>query len=378
MDRCAENACDDAGAEKVKAVQAEDGVVAKLDVARIALYEAKTMQGVKHIADMAKAAEVYAKQQKLGDEAIGYAHSIKIEALRRLGKMLLASEKNTGNAGTLRGRDSSGGAILVPPENTIPPYAEIGLDKKQAHVAQKLAELPEEQLEQVRTGAVTVSEAINKIKLDKARLKYATSRTQPGADVSIVRASAAVWLDSIPNKSADLLITDPPYSTDVDDLGAFVKSWLIKALDKVKRTGRAYVFIGAYPRELLCYLQTALPDQVLVWSYENTLGPSAVDRYNLNWQAVLYYKNPQAPDLKGPDLKERWAVHRVNAPDGRIGNRVHRWQKPDELAERLILQSTEPGAVILDPFAGSGTFCYAAGRLGRRAIGCDIEWNQQP
>lgn len=357
----------------MKAVQAEDGVVAKLDVARIALYEAKTMQGVKHIADMAKAAEVYAKQQKLGDEAIGYAHSIKIEALRRLGEMLKASEKAKGGQPYHKSTGSKREPVDAPPT-----YAEIGLDKKQAHVAHKLAELPEEQLEQVRTGAVTVSEAINKIKLDKARREYATSRTQPGADVSIVRASAAVWLDSIPNKSADLLITDPPYSTDVDDLGAFVKSWLIKALDKVKRTGRAYVFIGAYPRELLCYLQTALPDQVLVWSYENTLGPSAVDRYNLNWQAVLYYKNPQAPDLKGPDLKERWAVHRVNAPDGRIGNRVHRWQKPDELAERLILQSTEPGAVILDPFAGSGTFCYAAGRLGRRAIGCDIEWNQQP
>ena len=48
----------------------------------------------------------------------------------------------------------------------------------------------------------------------------------------------------------DLLLTDPPYSTDVPDLEAFIDSWLYKALDGVKDTGFAYVFIGAYPNEL--------------------------------------------------------------------------------------------------------------------------------
>ena len=52
----------------------------------------------------------------------------------------------------------------------------------------------------------------------------------------------------------DLLLTDPPYSTDVADIDAFVDSWLYKALEGVKDTGFAYIFIGAYPNEMRAYL----------------------------------------------------------------------------------------------------------------------------
>jgi DNA modification methylase len=64
-------------------------------------------------------------------------------------------------------------------------------------------------------------------------------------------------------------------------------------------------------------------------------------------------------------------VIEVNAPDGRLGDRFHRWQKPLELAERLILCSTVEGARMIDPLAGTGTFLIAAAKLGRDALGCD-------
>jgi DNA modification methylase len=53
---------------------------------------------------------------------------------------------------------------------------------------------------------------------------------------------------------------------------------------------------------------------------------------------------------------------------GQRGSRVHTTQKPETLMLDLVADFTEPGDVILDPFAGSGTTGVAALRLGRRAI----------
>ncbi len=62
----------------------------------------------------------------------------------------------------------------------------------------------------------------------------------------------------------------------------------------------------------------------------------------------------------------------ISAPDGRLDGRLHAWEKPAELAERLIRHSTSPGDLVIDPFAGTGTFLSAAARLGRNALGADI------
>lgn len=184
------------------------------------------------------------------------------------------------------------------------------------------------------------------------------------------------WLERQPN--CDLLLTDPPYMTDIDNIDVFAKEWLPSALAKVKSDGRAYVCIGAYPEEIKAYLDVPLPEDIilaniLVWTYENTLGPAPKDDYKLNWQAILYFRKQKAGPLNCPIMNEQFTVQRINAPDGRIGNRFHKWQKPDELAERLIMHSTKSGDLVLDPFAGTGTFLIVASKLGRIAQGCDTD-----
>ena len=176
----------------------------------------------------------------------------------------------------------------------------------------------------------------------------------------------------------DLLLTDPPYSTDVEDIDEFVDSWLFAALDGVKPTGFAYVFIGAYPEELRAYLNAEIPAylelcQVLVWEYKNTLGQNPKGRYKQNWQACLFYRGVDAPDLNCPLTNEQWAVQEVNAPDGRLGDRYHAWQKPLDLVTRFIRHSTTKGATVYDPFACTGTTLVAAAKLGRHAIGYEID-----
>lgn len=184
------------------------------------------------------------------------------------------------------------------------------------------------------------------------------------------------WLPD--QEEADLLITDPPYSTDVDDVYAFANDWMPLAFDRVKPTGRAYVCIGAYPDELKAYLTVAerMPLRlmnVLVWTYQNTLGPSPNYDYKLNWQAVLYFRGPDAPPLKCASMVEQFTVMPINAPDARQGDRYHEWQKPLELANRLILQSTNEKDIVIDPFVGTGTFILAANERGRIGSGCDVD-----
>ena len=55
------------------------------------------------------------------------------------------------------------------------------------------------------------------------------------------------------------------------------------------------------------------------------------------------------------------------------GQKAHPTQKPEALLHRVILSSTKPGDVILDPFFGVGTTGAAAKRLGRRFIGIERE-----
>ena len=134
----------------------QDSVVANLQRASTALAEAKTIQQTKKIIDVAAAAEIYAKRQQLGEENIAIAHSIKLDALRKLGEMLKAAPKNEGQIRR--------GTKMEPRENQPQTLAELGLDKKTSSIAQKLADLPDEAFEQVREGNETIAKAIAAVK----------------------------------------------------------------------------------------------------------------------------------------------------------------------------------------------------------------------
>jgi len=138
-----------------------DGVIVKLDTARQALVEAKTLQETKVILDMAAAAEIYAKRQKLGEEAIFYATDIKIEALRQLGNMLKETPRNKGADGM-----TITGTKREPVMDTTPTLQDLGIDKKTSSIAQKVAELSEEQIEKVKKG-ITLSSTLKEHRRQK-------------------------------------------------------------------------------------------------------------------------------------------------------------------------------------------------------------------
>lgn len=119
-----------------------DRVVQRLTEAEKALSHAVEIDQVRLVMDVAAAQEVFAKRQKLGEDVIGFAHTIKTRALAKLGELLRGIDKATGTRGQLRGRDSSGSTVKEQPEKSGPSLADLGIDRKTAAVAQQLADLP--------------------------------------------------------------------------------------------------------------------------------------------------------------------------------------------------------------------------------------------
>lgn len=60
------------------------------------------------------------------------------------------------------------------------------------------------------------------------------------------------------------------------------------------------------------------------------------------------------------------------------GNRHHPTEKPVSSLRPLIESFTQPGSIVLDPFAGSGSTCVAAALSGRRYIGIELYLNTMP
>ena len=237
-----------------------------------------------------------------------------------------------------------------------------------------------EMKEQLRSGNLSIDKAFNAVRLEakkKEILQAEQSIVEQATEENKPILHIGNGIGFVPDTKYDLLLTDPPYSTDVDNIDDFVGSWLFNALDGVKDTGFAYIFIGAYPQEVRAYLNAKIPDhvkfeQILVWTYKNTLGNNPKDRYKLNYQDCLFFRGVNAPNLDCPLTSEQWAVQEINAPDGRQGDRYHAWQKPMEIAERFIRHSTKAGDIVFDPFACTGTFLLASAKLGRRAYGFEI------
>ncbi len=151
-------------------------IVMKLDSARLLLAEARDAGDAKKVADMARAAEVYARRQKLSEEAINYANAVKVDAMTMLGEFLKETPKNTGRPGPGRGKSGvkpgTAGVpgftkpeIVIPGEPTDaepPTLAEIGISKNESSAAQALADLKKTDPklhEQVRDGKTTVTAA---------------------------------------------------------------------------------------------------------------------------------------------------------------------------------------------------------------------------
>jgi adenine-specific DNA-methyltransferase len=336
-----------------------DIVLAKLDTARQALAEAKTIQETKKILDVAAAAEIYAKRQKLGEEAVQYATSIKIEALRQLGRMLQETERNKG--AILRG------AKLVPRENNAPTLAEIGIDKKTSKLAQDIARLPDDKIEAVKNRLITLSraqkeqnqnlrDAIPKEKLNQHKIKLITGDMK----------------SEIPKLGKfDLIIADPPYNVtdwEWDKIGQDflpnTKEWLSICKNALSQKYHLFWFCSPkYSADIeMLFRKLDMPIKSrIVWHRRNmSMGSDAKDKFIDSWEMILHSGNYELNyPLQWSDNRfdvQTFAVPQTNFED----QKLHPTQKPLALIKWLVEFGSYPEQRILDPFAGSGTTGEAA------------------
>ncbi len=195
-------------------------------------------------------------------------------------------------------------------------------------------------------------------------------------------------LDNVENFKGDIYImSDPPYNQKYhyDNYKDNLK------LDEYKNLLRA-IFINRksviihYPEETINILATlglGKLEQVVSWVYPSNTAKQhrLITWWNCNpdMKAVGQdYKNPTDKRIKEriargekARLYDWWEINQVKNVS-KNGNNDHSCPIPYEVAERMVLLTTKPGDLVIDPFCGSGTICLAAKNNGRKYIGIEL------
>lgn len=106
----------------------------------------------------------------------------------------------------------------------------------------------------------------------------------------------------------------------------------------------------------------------LIWVKNNHTMGSWVHQYRNKYEEILF-ADKGGHQLRGP--KRHSDVLQFNRV--RDSKRFHPAEKPVDLLEHLIKESSDEGSIVLDPFAGSGSTLVAAKNLNRRYIGIEVQ-----
>jgi len=260
-----------------------------------------------------------------------------------------------------------------------------------------------------RTVEVTESEAAG------LRRRLVFGGSDAGRD-AVICGDAFCVLPGLPAAGFDLLFADPPYNL-TKDFGAetfrrrtadayeeWLDSWISLCVPLLRPTASVYICgdwrsASAIQRAGSRYFKL---QNRITWEREKGRGAKAnwknaaediwfftvSDRFTFNTDAVKIRRKVLAPYTENGRPKD-WndgAAGRyrdthpsniwtdISVPFWSMPeNTDHPTQKPEKLLAKIILASTEPGGMILDPFAGSGTTAVAAKKLGRGFVAIESD-----
>jgi site-specific DNA-methyltransferase (adenine-specific) len=232
----------------------------------------------------------------------------------------------------------------------------------------------------------------------------------------ILKGNCVDVLNTLPEKSIDLIFADPPYNLQLQkDLhrpnmskvnavndhwdqfssfeayDQFTHAWLSACKRVLKPTGGIWVIgsyhnifrVGAIMQELGFWL---LND--IIWVKSNPMPNFRGVRFTNAHETMIWASSGKGAKytfhyqaMKGlndeKQMRSDWWLLSLATGKERVretnGEKTHSTQKPEALLHRVILSSSNPGDVVLDPFFGSGTTGAVAKRLHRNWIGIERE-----
>jgi modification methylase len=222
-------------------------------------------------------------------------------------------------------------------------------------------------------------------------------------------------LAGLPPNSVDLIFADPPYNLQLrgdllrpnqtkvdavddawDQIGdfqaydRFTREWLTACRRVLKDTGTLWV-IGSYHN--IYRVGTIVQDlgfwflNDVVWTKVNPMPNFRGVRFTNAHETLLWCKKSKEQkkytfnyhSMKAlnddKQMRSDWTLTLCTGAERlRVnGEKLHTTQKPEALLYRVLMASTNPGDVVLDPFFGTGTTGAVAKKLGRHFVGVERE-----
>jgi modification methylase len=232
---------------------------------------------------------------------------------------------------------------------------------------------------------------------------------------SILEGDCIAAMDALPEGSVDLIFADPPYNLQlkgdlhwpdnsrvdaVDDhwdqfssfaaYDRFTKAWLKSARRLLKPNGAIWV-IGSYHN--IFRVGAALQDagywilNDVVWRKSNPMPNFRGKRFTNAHETMIWASKSEGAKYtfnyealkalnEGLQMRSDWVLPICTGHErlkDENGDKAHPTQKPQSLLHRVLVGSTNPGDVVLDPFFGTGTTGAVAKMLGRDWIGIERE-----
>ena len=202
-------------------------------------------------------------------------------------------------------------------------------------------------------------------------------------NINLLQGDCIDLLPKIPDGSIDSIITDPPYFLGMTHNGqkgcfndlAICKPFYEKLFTEYKRVlkpdgcvyffcdWRSYAFYYPIMKGVLGVRN------MLVW--DKQAGPGSF--YSYQHELIIFTTKRNTFNVKGTYSIITGIRSFSTGAKKTNGEKVHPTQKPIELIEKFILDSTDAGDTVLDSFAGSGTTGVACINTGRKFIGMELD-----